>query len=62
MFTLIEKYKIDRIISKCDFIRLSVAETTTKNTRNSQLYINKSREDSVFSLLKSYLDINLEVI
>ena len=32
------------------------------NTPNSQRYINLPREDSVSSLLNSYLDINFEVI
>ena len=34
----------------------------TINTPNSQIYINIPREDSVISLLTSYLDLNFEVI
>ena len=35
---------------------------STINTPNSQIYINIPREDSVISLLNSYLDLNFEVI
>ena len=62
MFKLNENYEVDRRILKCDYIRYSPAETTTINTPNSQIYINKPREDSVISLLNSYLDLNFEVI
>ena len=62
MFKLNENYEVDRRILKCDFIRYSPAETSTINTPNSQIYINIPREDSVISLLNSYLDLNFEVI
>ena len=35
---------------------------STMNTANSQIYINLLREDSVFSLLNSYLEINFDVL
>ena len=38
------------------------AETSTINTPNSQIFIIIPREDSVISSLKSYLDLNFEVI
>ena len=47
---------------KCDFIRYSSAETTTKNTVYNQLYINIAGEDSVTSLINTYLEINPEII
>ena len=47
---------------KCDYIGYSLAETSTINTPNSQIYIKIPREDSVISLLNSYLDLNFEVI
>ena len=47
---------------KCDYIRYSPAETSTITTPNSQIYINIPREDSVISLLNSYLDLNFEVV
>ena len=62
MFKLNENYEVDRRILKCDYIRYSPAETSTMNTPNSQIYINIAREDSVISLLNSYLDLSFEVI
>ena len=62
MCKLNEKYEVDRRILKCDYIRYSPAETSTINTPNSQIFNNINREDSVISLLNSYLDLNFEVI
>ena len=62
MFKLSEKYEIDRKILKCDCFRYSPSETSTINTPNSQIYINLSREDSVNSLLKCYIELNFDVI
>ena len=62
MFKLNENYEVDRRILKFDYIRYSPADTSTINTPNSQIYINIAREDSVISLLNSYLDLNFEVI
>ena len=62
MFKLNENYEVHRRILKCDYIRYSSAETSTINALNSRIYINIPREDSVISLLISYLDLNFEVI
>ena len=62
MFKLNEKYEVDGRILKCDYIRYAPAETSTINTPNSQIFINIPREDSVISLINSYLDLNFEVI
>ena len=62
MFKLSEKYEVDRKILKCDYIRYSPSEISTINTPNSQIYINIPREDSVISLLKSYLEKNFDVL
>ena len=62
MFKLNENYEVDTRILKCDYIRYSPAETSTINTPNSQIYINIPREDSVISLLNSYLDLSFEVV
>ena len=62
MFKLNENYLIDRRILKCDHIRYSPAEISTIATPNSQIYINIPREDSVISLLYSYLDLNFEAV
>ena len=62
MFKLNEKYKIDRRILKCDYIRYSPSEIITINTPNSQIYINIPREDSVISLLNSYIELNFDAL
>ena len=62
MFKLNENYEVDRKILKCEYIRYSQAEKSTINTPNSQIHINIPREDSVISLLNSYLDLSFEVI
>ena len=62
MFKLSEKYEINRDTLKCDYIRYSPSEISTINTANSQVYINRPREDSVISLLNSYLELNFDVL
>ena len=62
MFKLSENYEVDRKILKCDYIRYSPADISTINTPNSQVYINIPREDSVISLLNSYLELNFDVL
>ena len=62
MFNLREKYEVDRRILKCDYIRYSPSEISTKNTAYSQIYINIPREDSLISLLNSYIDLNFDVV
>ena len=62
MFKLNEKYEINRDILKCDYIRYSPSEISTINTAISQVYINIPREDSVISLLNSYLELNFDVL
>ena len=62
MFKLSEHYETDKRILKCDYIRYSPSEISTINTPNSQVYINIPREDSVTSLLNSYLELNFDVI
>ena len=62
MFKLIEIYEVVRRILKCDYIRYSPSEISTKNTPNSQTYINIPRGDSVNSLLGSLLRLNFNVL
>ena len=62
MIKLSEKYGINRIFLNCDYIRYSPSEINTLNTPNSQIYINVPREDGVFSLLNSYLELNFDVV
>ena len=62
MFKLNEKYQVYRSNSKCDFIRYSPSEKSTINSANSQIYNNIPSEDSVVSLLNSYLDLDFDVL
>ena len=62
MFKLNERYEVDRKILKCDYIRYSPSEISTINTANSQIYINIPRVISLISLLKSYFDLNFDVL
>ena len=62
MFELSENYEVDRKILNCDYIRYNPAEISTINTANSQIYINIPREDSVISLLNSYIELNFDVL
>ena len=62
MFKLSENYENDRRILKCDFIRYSPAEISTINTANFQIYTNIPRDDSVISLLNSYLELSFNVL
>ena len=62
MFKLNEKYGINRDILKCDYIRYSPSDISTINTTNSQIYIIIPREDSVISLLNSYLELDFDVL
>ena len=62
MSNLSEKYGIDRRILKCDYIRYSPSEISTINNANGQININIPREDRVFSLLNSYLELNFDVL
>ena len=55
MFKLSENHEVDRRILKCDYIRYSPAQISTINTANSEIYINIPRDDSVNSLLNSYI-------
>ena len=62
MFKLDQKYEINRDILKCEYIRYSPSEISTINTANSQVFFNIPREDSVISLLNSYLELNFDVL
>ena len=61
MFKLNEKYEIKRNILQCDYIKYSPSEISKIKTPNSRIIINKPREDSVISLLNSYLNSNFDV-
>ena len=62
MFKLSEKFSINRDFLKCDYTRFSTSKISKINNANSQIYLTKPTEDSVISLLKSYLGINFDVL
>ena len=62
MSKLNEKSEVIRNILKCFFIRYSPTEKSTINTSKSQISNNIHREDSVISLLSSYLDSSFDVL
>ena len=62
MFKLREKYEVIRNILKCKYIKYSTSKISTINTANSQLYITMRREDSILSLLNSYLDFIFDAL
>ena len=62
MFKLGKNYQIDRRILQCDYFRYSPSDISTINTPNSRILINIPREDSVISLLSSYIELNFDVL
>ena len=62
MFKLREKYQIDRKNLKGGYIRYSPSKTSTKNTVNWQIFNIILREDSVLSLLNTYLELKFDVL
>ena len=63
MFKLNEKYEVDRRMLKFDYIRfVIIVPICTIDFPTNQIYINIPREDSVISLINSYLALNFEVI
>ena len=62
MFELSENYEVDRRILNRDYIRYSPSEISTINIANFQIYINIPREDSIISLLNSYIELNFDVL
>ena len=62
MFKLNESYEVDKRILKCDYMRYSPSEISTINTPTSQICFNIPREDTVISLLNSYLELNFDVL
>ena len=47
---------------KCNYIRYSSSEISTKRTANSQTNINIPRKDSVKTVLSSYLEANFDIL
>ena len=62
MFKLNKKLEINRNILKCIYIRHSPSKIKRLSTAKSQIHIKNSTEDSVISLLNSYLDLKFDVL
>ena len=62
MFKLSEKNEINRNNSKWDYTRYSPSKIKRINTPNLQVYNIIPKEDSVISLLNSYLELNFDVL
>ena len=62
MFKLDEKYEVDQKTLKCDYMRYSPSEISTIKTANSQIKIKIPGDYSVFSLVKSYFELNFDVL
>ena len=62
MYKLNELYEVNRSILKSDYNTYSPSKLSTKNTANSQIYINIHREVSVISVLNSYLDLYFDIL
>ena len=62
MFKLNEKYEFSRSILKCDYIRYSTTEKSTKNTATSQIYMNILRKHSAIPVLTSYFDLHIDLV
>ena len=62
MVKLTEKDGVDRRIPKSDHIRFSPPEKCAKDFPYCQISFNITLQDSVISLINSYLFLNFEVI
>ena len=62
MFQLNENFEVDQKLLKCDYIRYSPAEASTRDTLDSQICFKIPRVDCVFSLSKNYLVLNFEIV
>ena len=62
MFKLSEKFKINRTILKCDYRRHAPGEIFMINTPYFESYINIPKEDSVNTVLGSFLESNFDVL
>ena len=62
MFKINEKHEINRNILKYGYFRYSPSEISTIKTANSQMFNILPTEESVFSLLKSNLELKFDVL
>ena len=61
MFNLSQKFAADRPILKFDYLRYTPPSLNLVNGEINQIFIDIPREDSVFSLRDSYLELDFSV-
>ena len=61
MFTLSQKYAIERHILNCDYVRYAQPSLNLVNAQNIQAFIDIPRENSDLSLKDSYLELDFIV-
>ena len=61
MFILSQKFAVDRLILKCDYIRYTPTSLNLVNWENNQVFIDIPREDSAILLKHSYLELDFSV-
>ena len=62
MYKISGNYQNKRNISNGNYIRYSPSEISTVNAANSEMYLSIPTENSVISLLNSYLEVNFDVL
>ena len=61
MFNLSQKFAVDRLILKSDYIRYKPPSLNLVKGENNQIFIDIPREDSAISLKDSYLELDFNV-
>lgn len=62
VFSLKNKYSLDKPIHKIDFIKYSPNALSTVNNNNSNISISLPREDAYICLQNSYITVDFEVL
>ena len=62
MFSLKNKYSLEKPIHKIDFIKYSPSSLATVNNTNSNVSISLPREDTYICLQNSFISLEFEVL
>ena len=62
MFSLKNKYTLEKLIHKIDFIKYNPSSLATINTANSNISISLPREDAYICLQSSFISLEFEVL
>ena len=62
MFSLKNKYTLEKPIHKIDFIKYSPSSLATVNNANSNISVSLPREDAYICLQNSYISLEFEVL